>query len=145
MSAYVRRRASSGRVRSLGHLVPVTGDPTTWTGLSATAACGFRPGRSWSTVEAPTWEATCERCADKAGDDPLVLVVRTVRRGHTVTTIEGSRCLAPAPAGPGRRFVLNVWTDAAGWERHEFAEDTERVRWAREGVAPGADVHWSDR
>lgn len=69
---YARRRAGSGRVRGYGHLVEVK-DPTkplVWSNLSTTSVCGFRPKRSWSSLEAPAWEDTCPKCdARKVTDD----------------------------------------------------------------------------
>jgi hypothetical protein len=56
-----RRRASSGRLRGLAHLVRDADY-----GLSVKALCGFQPKRHWSTTEAPQWEETCEACQQAA-------------------------------------------------------------------------------
>jgi hypothetical protein len=63
----VRRRASSGHVRGLAHLVAIAeGDEPEWQRLSTKAKCGFKPKRSWSTIEAAAWEQTCPKCEAKA-------------------------------------------------------------------------------
>lgn len=62
-----RRRAASGRVHGLAHLVKMdAGTGPDWRRLHRTALCGFRPRRSWSAVTAPVWEDTCLRCEAKA-------------------------------------------------------------------------------
>lgn len=73
--AVARRRASSGRLRGLAHLVEVDDDrPVGWR-LAPAALCGFRPRRHWSNVDAPAWEDSCARCLAvalerEADDDP---------------------------------------------------------------------------
>lgn len=60
LTPVARRRAMSGRVRSLAHLVPV--DQARNDRLMSVALCGFKAKRSWSAQEAPAWEETCSRC-----------------------------------------------------------------------------------
>lgn len=66
-TSYSRRRAASGRVKGLAHLVPLEdGAGPEWRRLARTALCGFRPRRSWSATTAPVWEDNCLRCQERA-------------------------------------------------------------------------------
>lgn len=59
-----RRRASSGRLRGMAHLVRMepADSRLVVTRLALKALCGFKPKRHWSVVEAPSWEETCPKC-----------------------------------------------------------------------------------
>lgn len=62
-----RRRAESGRLRGLAHLVPerrASRYTDTVAPLDRYALCGFRPKRGWARYPAPDYETTCARCEE---------------------------------------------------------------------------------
>lgn len=63
-TSLARRRARTGSLRGLVHLVPVAPDDgrPAWRRLDRTALCGFTARRFWSDIEPPEWESDCPRC-----------------------------------------------------------------------------------